>query len=286
MASNRGLGKGLEALFADNSTETGKDLLQIAIAEIEPDRQQPRRNFDEEALAELADSIREHGVLQPILLRPQPSGGYKIVAGERRFRAAHAAGLNSVPAIVRDLSAQQALEAALVENLQREDLNPVEEAMGYQNLIEGSGITQEDAAKRVGKSRSVVTNSLRLLTLPEHTLGLLRDGALTTGHAKALLSMPFDDIDAVADRIAAENLSVREVEGLGKKRQTKRGESKPLTVDPVASEVELALREALGVEVRVSLKDGCGTLSVDFYSKDQLFEFANKLGCQSNIGAY
>jgi len=278
MAVNRGLGKGLEALFADNSTETGKDLLEISLAEIEPDRQQPRRSFDEEALAELTDSIREHGVLQPILLRPQPSGGYRIVAGERRFRAAHAAGLTSVPAIIRDFSAQQALEAALVENLQREDLNPIEEAMGYQNLIELSGITQEEVAKRVGKSRPVVANSLRLLSLPHHALELLRTGAITTGHAKALLSMPFDDIDAVAEKIAAESLSVREIERLGGKRREKVSRVQPKSEDPVAAEVEIALRETLGVEVRVTYRDGNGTLSVDFYSKEQLFEFANKLG--------
>jgi len=279
MAVTRGLGKGLEALFVDNATETGRGSMEIAIAEIEPDRRQPRSDFGEDSLAELADSIREHGVLQPLLLRPLPGGGYKIIAGERRFRAAHAAGLNTVPAIVRDFSEQRAREAALVENLQREDLNPVEEALGYQSLLDGYGLTQEEAAKSVGKSRSTVANALRLLSLPEHTLRLLSGGAITTGHAKALLALSSEDIDSVADKITAQGLSVREVESMVRQKQKGRERVKrQVTPDSAAAEVEIALREALGVEVRVRYIKGGGTLSIDFYSKEQLYEFANKLG--------
>lgn len=277
-APKRGLGKGLDALFVDNATEDTISSLEIAMAEIEPDRDQPRAEFDEEALGELADSIREHGVLQPILLRPIPGGGYRIVAGERRFRASHLAGLTSIPAVVRELSDQQAMEAALVENLQREDLNPVEEAKGYKSLIEYANITQEEAAQRVGKSRSAVANALRLLSLPPHTLELLRNGAISTGHAKALLSISQGDIDEVADQVVAEGLSVRQVEKIGKRQPRQQKLQLPKTKDPVASEVELALRDALGVEVHVKYSDGSGTLAVDFYSKEQLFEFANKLG--------
>ena len=278
MAQQRGLGRGLDALFVDNSQGGSEAAFEIAMAEIEIDREQPRTEFDEIALAELADSIREHGVLQPILLRPLLGGRYRIVAGERRFRAAHLAGLASIPAIVREMSDQQAMEAALVENLQREDLNPVDEAKGYKKLIEFAGITQEQAAKRVGKSRSAVTNAMRLLTLPPHTLELLRTGSISQGHAKALLSATTNDIDSIADIVVADGLSVRQTESLGKKRPRQQRLDLPTPKNSVASEVELALRDALGVEVHVKYKNGSGTLAVDFYSKEQLFDFANRLG--------
>ena len=277
MAAKRGLGKGLDALFMDYSNDS-ESTQEISMAEIEPDRSQPRKDFDEETLQELADSIAEHGVLQPILLRPLPDGGYRIVAGERRFRAAHIAGLTSIPATVRDFSEQQALEAALVENLQREDLNPLEEATGYQTLIDQSGLTQEEAAKRVGKSRSTVTNALRLLSLPSHTLELIRIGSITAGHAKALLSIDSDRIDDVADRIVFEGLSVREVEKIGQKKPRQHKLDLPLSKETIASEVEIALRESLGVEVYVKYSAGKGVLSINFYTKEQLLEFANKLG--------
>lgn len=276
--SKRGLGKGLDALFVDNATENAASSLEISMAEIEPHREQPRTDFDEQSLSELADSIREHGVLQPILLRPIPSGGYRIVAGERRFRASHLAGLTTIPAVIRELNDQQAMEAALVENLQREDLNPVEEAKGYKKLIEYANITQEEAAQRVGKSRSAVTNAMRLLSLPPHTLELLRSGFISVGHAKGLLSISSGDIDRVADQIVNEGLSVREVEKIGSRQPRQQKIRLPKSKNPVASEVELALRDALGVEVHVKYMDGSGTLAIDFYSKEQLFEFANKLG--------
>ena len=279
MAKKGGLGRGLDALFTDYSDER-VSALEVEIAEIEPDRQQPRSDFDEESLQELADSIREHGVLQPILLRALPGNGYKIIAGERRFRAAHLAGLTTIPAIIKDLNEQQALEAALVENLQREDLNPVEEARGYQSLIEISGITQEDAAKRVGKSRSTVTNALRLLSLPAHTVELLRNKLISIGHAKALLAIEQEKIDEVADRIVAEELSVRETEKISRERPKKPKAKTPAIRDSIAAEVEISLRELLGVEVHVKYSEGKGILSVGFYSDEQLLEFANKLGAK------
>ena len=277
MAAKRGLGKGLDALFEDYSSESA-NFTEIALAEIEPDRGQPRKDFDEEALQELANSIREHGVLQPIILRSLKDDGYRIVAGERRFRAAHIAGLSTIPAIIRDFNEQQAMEAALVENLQREDLNPLEEANGYQTLLSQSELTQEEVAKRVGKSRSTVTNSLRLLSLPEHTLELIRLGSISSGHAKALLSLDSDKIDDFADRIVFEGLSVREVERLVQKKPKQEKIKLPESKDHIASEVEIALRESLGVEVYVKYSAGKGSISINFYTKEQLIEFANKLG--------
>lgn len=277
MAVKRGLGKGLDALFTDYSMEN-ENSTEIAISEIEPDRDQPRKDFDEESLRELADSIKEHGVLQPILVKPLQDDGYRIIAGERRFRAAHIAGLTTIPVIIRDFSDQQSMEATLVENLQRKDLNPIEEATGLQKLLEQSSLTQEEVAKRVGKSRSTVTNALRLLSLPAYTLELMRMGRITTGHAKALLTVDSDRIDALADRIIIEGLSVREVERLVQKKPKQQKISLPDTKEPIASEVEISLRESLGVEVYVKYSAGKGSLSINFYTKEQLIEFANKLG--------
>ncbi len=169
---NRGLGKGLDAIFAENTVETG-GAVTIRLSEIEPNRNQPRKEFDEASLSELADSIAEHGLLQPILVRPLPDGGYQIVAGERRWRASRMAGLSEIPAVIRELSERDAAQLALVENLQREDLNPLEEAKGFDTLISAFGLTQEDAAKRVGISRSALANTLRLLSLDEYCRGLL-----------------------------------------------------------------------------------------------------------------
>ena len=272
-----GLGKGLDALFQDNSTPA-QGATELPMDEIFPDRNQPRKDFDDESLQELANSMREHGVLQPILVRPIDNG-YQIVAGERRWRAARLAGLTSVPVNIRDLSDFDAMSVALVENLQREDLNPIEEAEGYRKLSDATGWTQEQIAKRVGRSRPSVANSLRLLSLPEEVIDLLRTGQLTTGHAKAILSIADDETRiAVAKMVAEKGLTVREAEKLSQKGLKQQHFTLPSTKDPVASEVELALKETLGVEVNVKYKAGKGTLSLDFYSKEQLFDFANKLG--------
>ncbi|MGX8775080.1 MAG: ParB/RepB/Spo0J family partition protein [Bacillota bacterium] len=272
-----GLGKGLDAIFIDNSVSSDSSS-QLPVSDISPDRSQPRKSFSDESLSELADSIREHGILQPILVRPDSGGSYKIVAGERRWRAARLAGLDRIPAIVREMSDSDAYSVALVENLQREDLNPVEEAEGYRQLADTQGWTQEQIASRVGKSRPAVANALRLLTLPESVLSLLRDGKITAGHAKAILAISDDSVkQRVAELVAEKELSVREAERLSR-TSSERPPRKPSPSDPVASEVELALKDALGVNVKVKYNDGKGTLSLDFYTKEQLFEFANKLG--------
>lgn len=280
MATKKGgLGKGLDALFVDNDTVDGGDTTELRISEIEPDREQPRRTFDDDALAELAESVAEHGVIQPILVRPLPDGGYRIVAGERRWRASRLAGKTTIPAVVRNLSEMEARTFALVENLQREDLNPVEEAAGYRQLMELGGFTQEQVAKQVGRSRPAVANALRLLSLPDDVLKLLEEGKITTGHAKAILSLSGDELRSeVARRVAEEGITVRQAERMAQKPAKQQAISLPQSKDNVATEVELSLQNALGVEVRVKYNDGRGTLSVDFYSKEQLFEFANKLG--------
>ncbi len=292
MPVQRGLGKGLESLLTDADSISSREAeTEINMDDIQPDRTQPRQSFDEERLNELANSIRENGILQPILVRPVSDTAYKIVAGERRFRAAKKAGLKKIPCIVRSLTDKEASLYALVENLQREDLNPVEEALGYKRLMDENGFTQEEVAKKVGKSRPVIANSLRLLGLPEDALNLLKSGKITAGHAKAILSIDNDPakMSAAAKQIVAGGLSVRDAEKLCRKQpaivRNSVSRRRTITVpeiDKKIQEVQLSLKEALGVNVAVSYtnKDGPlkGTLSVDFYSYDQLEEFANKLG--------
>lgn len=280
MATKKGgLGKGLDALFVDNS-ESAAGAAELNIADIEPDRSQPRKTFDHESLAELAASIREHGILQPILVRPTEDG-YKIVAGERRWRAARIAGLSTVPVIIKDMSDFDAMSVAMVENLQREDLNPVEEAEGYRRLAEATGWTQEQIAKQVGRSRPAVSNSLRLLSLPSDALDLLKEGRITTGHAKAILSIADDETRSkVANLVAEKGLTVRQAEKLTQKRPTQETIKLPRSDDNTGTEVALSLQNALGVQCKVRYNDGRGTLSVDFYSKEQLIEFANRLAAE------
>ena len=287
MAAKRGgLGRGLDSLFEDTTgTLTGESngVSTLPISEVEPDAEQPRKQFEETALAELADSIGEHGVLQPIVVRPNPQGGYKIVAGERRWRAARLAGLTEIPALIKELSDEAAMEIALIENLQREDLDPLEEAMGYKQLMERCHYTQEKAAKQLSKSRSAIANSLRLLNLPEKTVAYLREGKLTAGHAKAVLSLSTPELQQkAADAMVEQTLNVREAEALCKK-MSKTPKPRRETMRPaLPSEVELSLREAIGTEVSVQYKEGKGTLTVGFYSDDQLRAFANLLGQYQN----
>ncbi len=184
----RGLGKGLDAIFAENAADTSEGAVNVRISEIEPNREQPRKEFDSVALSELADSISQHGVLQPLLLRPMLTGGYRIVAGERRWRAARMAGLTEVPAVIREMTDAEEMLFALIENLQREDLTPLEEARGYRTLIETQDFTQEEVSQAVGKSRPAITNALRLLNLPEDIQKMLEAGEITAGHARTLLS--------------------------------------------------------------------------------------------------
>ena len=283
MAKGRGgLGRGLESLFADAapSFESDTRIETLPLREIEPDPGQPRKTFDDETLAELSASIAEHGLLQPIAVRPKPSGGYLIVAGERRWRASRMAGLTEVPVIVKDVTDEQAMELALVENLQREDLDPVEEAAGIRELITRCDLTQEQAARKLGKSRSALANSLRLLSLPETVLELLKSGFITIGHAKVVLGLPTPELQEEAAQMIADNqLNVRQAEALCKKlaKPAKEPVAAPLP-SALPVEVEESLKQALGSEVRVAYHDGKGKLTVHFYSDDQLKAFANLLG--------
>ena len=261
MAKKGGLGRGLDILFQDTGAGGGDEgVSTLRLAEIEPDKNQPRKAFDDTALSELAASITEHGVLQPIVVRPSPAGGYIIVAGERRWRAARLAGLTEIPALIKDL-------------------DPVEEALGYRQLMERCSYTQEAAAARLSKSRSAVANSLRLLNLPEKALGYLRAGKLSAGHAKAVLSLESREAQQqAADIIVKEGLNVRQAEALCKKMAKKPRPKRELTLPPLPCEVELSLKEALGTEVHVQYKEGKGSLNVSFYSDEQLRAFANLLG--------
>ena len=205
-----GLGRGLDAIFAENTQESGSGAVMLRISELEPNREQPRKDFDEKAMAELADSISQHGVLQPLLVRPIFGGGYQIVAGERRWRAARMAGLSEVPAMVREMNDGEVMELALIENLQREDLTPLEEARGYQTLLEKYELTQEEVAKTVGKSRPAVTNAMRLLGLPQEIQDMVERGELSAGHGRALLAFADEELMvAVARKAAAEGLQSR-----------------------------------------------------------------------------
>lgn len=283
MAKGRGgLGRGLESLFEDAapSFESDTRIETLPLREIEPDPGQPRKTFDDETLAELSASIAEHGLLQPIAVRPKPSGGYLIVAGERRWRASWMAGLTEVPVIVKDVTDEQAMELALVENLQREDLDPVEEAAGIRELMTRCDLTQEQAARKLGKSRSALANSLRLLSLPETVLELLKSGFITIGHAKVILGLPTPELQEEAAQMIADNqLNVRQAEALCKKlaKPAKEPVAAPLP-SALPVEVEESLKQALGSEVRVAYHDGKGKLTVHFYSDDQLKAFANLLG--------
>jgi len=278
-----GLGKGLSAIFSENDTEDMNEIVSLKISQIEPNRNQPRRSFDEDALQELADSISEHGVLQPILVRPQIYGGYQIVAGERRYRASRIAGLTEIPAIVRELSDSETMQIALIENLQRKDLNALEEAKGYKTLIDEYGFSQEDVARTVGKSRPAVANTLRLLGLPDDVKDMLEDGRLSAGHARALLSIEDkDNVTQTAKQVVKDGLSVRETEKLAKKAASENVAKKPKkksSVPTLYREAELSLSEHLGTKVSVveNKKKGGGTLCIEFYDPSELFTLTKKL---------
>ena len=281
MATKKGgLGKGLEALFAENAVEEQGKTVSLRITEIEPNRSQPRKQFDEEALAELADSIAQHGVLQPLLVRPLSDGHYQLVAGERRWRASRMAGLSEVPVVVRELNDQEAAELALIENLQREDLNPMEEALGFQTLMESYGLTQEETARAVNKSRPAVANSLRLLRLPRAVADLVAEGKLSAGHARAVLAFEGTEAQVAAAQAAVQGgLSVRELEKRAKaaKPAKARAATTPFARDSFYEEVELALTEHLGRRVRVKEGKKGGPREVEFYSPDDLRMLANDL---------
>lgn len=276
-----GLGKGLDALFVDNET-ADSGVVTLRLTEIEPNRDQPRKIFSDEALRELADSIKEHGIISPLLVRPLPSGTYQLVAGERRWRASRMAGLTEVPVVIRELDEVEAMEIALIENLQREDLNAIEEAVGYRQLMEKYAMTQDQIAKRVGKSRPAIANSLRLLNLPDEVIQLVKQGDISPGHARALLS--FDDTDKVlevAQKIKSGRYSVRDIEKMSKQHL----EAKVKLVDPICpewgdtflKEMEYALVGELGRKVKITQGSKGGTLQIQFFDETDLKELARRL---------
>lgn len=288
-----GLGRGLDALYEDNSAafpdEKAEDgIKMVRVSAIEPNRGQPRKEFDSESLSELADSIREHGVLQPLLVRRMPGASldeesYQLVAGERRWRAARMAGLSEVPVVVREMSEAEVLEFALIENLQREDLNPLEEAGGYQELIDTFGLTQEEVARKVGRSRSAVANALRVLKLPQELHPYLRDGDLTAGHAKALLTVKErGKMLKLAEITIEQGLSVREVERRAARlnEASEEADLVPIIHDHFYKEMQLAMQNELGRRVRINPKygDNGGTLQINYFSKEDLQAIAQVLG--------
>lgn len=277
-----GLGRGLESLFVDNSVEEiTASSNKLKIMEIEPNHDQPRKIFDEKALAELADSIAQHGILQPLVVRPLSNGSYQLVAGERRWRAARIAGLSEVPVIIKELTDEEVIEIAMVENLQREDLNPLEESLGYAYMMQELKITQEQVAEKVGKSRPAVANALRLLKLPEEIQEMVKNNIISAGHARALLGFSTkEEMLEVASLIIKKDISVREIENLvkaAKKAPPKPKEKKKR--EKFFSEVELALVNNLGrkVKIKENGKKGSGVLEIEFFDESDLKSLAMKL---------
>ncbi len=273
----KGLGKGLDALFADNLVELEESKRAdtvLRLSQIEPDKNQPRKHFEEDAMEQLASSIKAHGLIQPIIVTPIDSDRYRIIAGERRWRACRMAGLEEVPVLIREYSPQEISEISLIENLQREDLNPIEEALGYRNLMEGYGMTQEKIAERVSKSRSAVANTLRLLALPEQLLDFIKTEELSAGHARALLSVEDADTQlALANRIITEGLSVRQAEELVKK--SKKEPKVPATADPAVAQAikELETRASARVGNKVTIHhkpNNKGKVEICYYSVSEL----------------
>ena len=271
----KGLGKGLGTLFGENAADSNQ-LIELRLSEIEPNRAQPRKEFDEAALRELADSIKEHGLLQPITVRPYGDLGYQIIAGERRWRASRMAGLETVPVIVKELDDRECAEIALIENLQREDLNPIEEALGYRHLMESYELTQEQVAETVGKSRPVVANALRLLSLDEETLALVSAGDISVGHARAMI--PLDESTRrLAVEMALKGATVRAIEALSKQKSEKKPAKKQTKQNPFFKETEIALKNSLGRKIKVDGTEKKGVLMIEFYGKDDLTAIANLL---------
>ncbi len=276
-----GLGRGLDSLMIDSGSEDGNKAVTLRLLDVSPNPDQPRREFADEALSELAASVEKHGILQPLLVRPMPDGHYQIVAGERRWRAARMAGLTEVPVVIRDLSDRETAELALIENLQREDLNPMEEALGYQHLMEEYGATQEQVATIVNKSRPAVANALRLLKLPKEVASLVAEGTLSAGHARTLLPLENTALMlAAAKQVMAEDLSVRATEALVKKLKTpqKAVVVKPAFTASFSAEVALALSEQMGRKVKVNAGKKGGVLQIEYFDEDDLRSIAKTLG--------
>ncbi|MEG1782323.1 MAG: ParB/RepB/Spo0J family partition protein [Oscillospiraceae bacterium] len=276
---NTGLGRGLDSLFLTSEQQiSDASASNINLSDIDVDPYQPRKSFEQESLEQLSRSIIEHGVLQPIVLMPSGVGRYTIIAGERRFRAARMAGLTDIPAIVKDVSSQAAKEIALIENLQREDLDAVEIALGYKSLMESFSLTQDEISKKLSIPRSSVANSLRILNLPPEVLELVKQNNISLGHAKVILSLSDEKHQTELAKItASKGLSVRQCELLAKSMQKQPKQEKQLRVPSIIKEVEIALSEIHGTPVRISYKDGKGSLNITFNSQEQLMELAKLL---------
>ena len=288
----KGLGRGLDSIFADNYIEVAAEnqgIQTLRISQIEPKADQPRKHFDEEALIELSDSIKSHGLLQPIIVRESSAGYYQIIAGERRWRASKLAGLTEIPVIIMQADALEAAEIAIIENIQRQDLNAYEEAAAYASLMEQYSLTQEEVAEKVGKSRSAVANSMRLLDLPEEVLEMLKTGDISAGHARALLGLKNKDIIVdTAEQILVRSLSVRDTEALVKKlnKEFEKGE----VVKEESDEIEVDYRKDLekkamhltGKRVKIKNKGKVSTVEIDFYGNDDLEDILVKL-CGKDI---
>ena len=274
MAIKKGLGRGIEALFEDSgdTKDVTSGITELKISQVEPNRNQPRKDFDKDALAELASSIETHGVISPIIVRPSDNGQYQIIAGERRWRASKIAGLKTIPAIVTSYDDATTMEVALIENLQREDLNPVEEALGYENLAKAYALTQDEIARKVGKSRPAVANAMRLLALPSSVLAYVKNGALSAGHARAILGCADEKaMIELAEKAVSEGLSVRTTERLAKMPVGKAPKAHNMMFDSyIADEFERKLGSILGRKTHLATKGNKGVLEIEFYDSEDL----------------
>ena len=275
--AKHGLGRGLDIMLGDNNIKENfseNGVITLKLSSVEPNRNQPRKSFDGEKLGELADSIKKHGLIQPIIVTPADKGMYRIVAGERRWRACKKAGLKEIPAVIRDYSDEQAAEIALIENLQREDLNPIEEALGYQALLDDYSFTQELVSQRVGKSRSAIANSLRLLSLDEQIQKLLIDGEISSGHARAILAVESSEARlALAKRIISDGLNVRQAEALSKqisKKTPQRRKKQQNTGDIEIERIQDMLSSRLGTRVKITHTAKKGKIEIEYYGNDDL----------------
>jgi ParB family chromosome partitioning protein len=284
MARRRGLGRGLDALIPGGSDRSSGEVTELGVDQIERNPRQPRRNFDPADLEQLTDSIRQHGVLQPLIVaRMEGDGDYVLIAGERRLQAARQAGLATVPAVVRTATDQQLLVLALIENLQRADLNPLEAAEGYRQLADEFGLSHEAIADQVGKSRSTVTNALRLLQLPESVQAAVMDGRLSEGHARALLALPTAEaIEAAMGTVLNRELNVRQTEELVRSLSGKRSRKRRTTrASPEEKALEAELRDALGTKVSLRSSAKGGTLTIHYYSPEELEALVDRLRRES-----
>lgn len=296
MAKKGGLGMGFDAIFDDNTLEEKDNIRRVRLTDVEPNKNQPRKRFDEAEIQNLADSIREHGLIQPITVRSITDGRYQIVAGERRWRACKMAGVSEIPIIVKELSDEETAKIALIENVQREDLNPIEEATAYKQLMEQYGATQEEVARLVGKSRSVIANAVRLLNLPEKVQDMLRTNSISVGHAKALAAINDEEfMIEVAKRAAEGLLTVRAIEKIAAEYQTDYDEEEEEYEEDTAekqaarrvlnyyTEMELSLKNQLGRRVKINAgKDGKGSIVIDFFDRDDLNYIAEILSSMEN----